>query len=135
MSNLRNCRRCGKLYVYTGRPICGSCIEEDEQLYKIVREYIEKHPRSTTFEVAEALDISVDKILQFLREGKLELSGDNINMLLECERCGKPIRTGRFCPECSADIEKELKKGYTVKEQTAASRNKSEMYMAHRRKK
>lgn len=135
MSNLRNCRRCGKLFVYTGRPICGNCIEQDEQLFKTVREYIEKHPRSTTFEVAEALDISIDKILQFLREGKLELSGDNVNMILECERCGRPIRTGRFCPECSADIEAEFKKGYVSMRKPTAPTDKSRMYTADRRKK
>jgi predicted amidophosphoribosyltransferase len=97
MPDLRNCRRCGKLFVYTGNILCAQCIKEDEETYERVRKYIEEHSRSTTVEVAAALDIPVDKILQYLREGKLELSSENASITLGCERCGKPITTGRFC--------------------------------------
>jgi ribosomal protein L37E len=99
MGDLRNCRRCGKLFVYMGNPLCRQCIDQDEELFIKVREYIEKNPKCTTMEVANALDITVEKILQFLREGKLELGKENTNMLLDCERCGRPISTGRYCSE------------------------------------
>ena len=35
MRNLRNCKeRCGKLFVYTGIPLCRQCIDEDEEILK-----------------------------------------------------------------------------------------------------
>jgi hypothetical protein len=40
MSNVRNCRRCGKLYNYIGgAPICSSCREKDEEDFKRVKVY------------------------------------------------------------------------------------------------
>ena len=134
MGDLRNCRRCGKLFVYTGIPLCRQCIDEDEEIFERVKEYIESHPKCTTMEVAEALDIPTEKILQFLREGKLELSKENTNMLLGCERCGRPIPTGRYCSECASFIEKEFMKGLK-RPGLPQRREKERMYTAHRRKK
>ena len=134
MGDLRNCRRCGKLFVYTGIPLCMQCVEQDEELFERVKEYIESHPRCTTIEVAEALDIPVEKILQFLREGKLELSRENTNMLLDCERCGRPIYTGRYCSECAASMEQQFKKGFRSAD-IKKYREKERMYTAYRRKK
>lgn len=134
MGDLRNCRRCGKLFVYTGIPLCRQCIDEDEEIFERVKEYIESHPKCTTMEVAEALDIPTEKILQFLREGKLELSKENTNILLGCERCGRPIPTGRYCSECASFIEQEFMKGLK-RPGLPQRREKERMYTAHRRKK
>jgi flagellar operon protein (TIGR03826 family) len=109
MSNVRNCRRCGKLYNYIGgAPICSSCREKDEEDFKRVKEYLYENPGATLSEVANTLEVSVEKIRRFLREGRLEIVGDDGNMFLECENCGKAIRTGRFCDQCGRDIQKEL---------------------------
>lgn len=134
MGDLRNCRRCGKLFVYTGSPLCRQCIEKDEEIFIRVKEYIERNPKCTTMEVAEALDVPVEKILQFLREGKLELSKENTNMLLDCERCGRPIYTGRYCKECAETMEQEFRKGSRTA-QRPQGREPSRMYTAYRRKK
>ena len=134
MGDLRNCRRCDKLFVYTGIPLCRQCIDEDEEIFERVKEYIESHPKCTTIEVAEALDVPMEKILQFLREGKLELSKENTNILLGCERCGRPIPTGRYCSECASFIEKEFMKGLKSPG-LQRHREKERMYTAHRRKK
>ncbi len=133
MADFRNCKRCGKLFVYNGIPLCNACVQEDEETYKLVKEYIEKHPRCTTIEVSEALDVPVEKILQFLREGKLELSSDNPNIVLGCERCGRPINTGRYCKECASFMESQFKRGF-VSEEKRVHRESDRMYTAHRRK-
>lgn len=75
MGDLRNCRRCGKLFVYTGIPLCRQCIDEDEEIFEKVKEYIESHPKCTTIEVAEALDVPMEKILQFLRRASWSSGG------------------------------------------------------------
>jgi flagellar operon protein (TIGR03826 family) len=134
MGDLRNCRRCGKLFVYTGIPLCIRCIEKDEEIFNRVKQYIENHPKCTTIEVAEALDIPAEKILQFLREGKLELDSTNTNMVLDCERCGRPILTGRYCSECAVSMEKQFRKDLGMA-RTQPEREEGRMYTAYRRKK
>ena len=39
----------------------------------------------------------------WLREDRLQLSDEAVDLELTCERCGKPITSGRFCPECKED--------------------------------
>ncbi len=134
MGDFRNCKRCGKLFVYNGVSICSACVGQDEETYRLVKEYIEKHQRCNTVEVSEALDVPVEKILQFLREGKLELGSDNPNMVLGCERCGRPITTGRYCKECAYSMESQFKRGLT-RPDIQSSREKNQMYTAYRRKK
>lgn len=106
MPDVRNCKRCGRVYNYIGgAPLCPACREKDEEDFKIVKEYLYKNPGASVSEVSDVLDIAVEKIKRFLKEGRLEIVGEDGNMFLECENCGKAIRTGRFCNEC----EKELK--------------------------
>ena len=110
MPDVRNCRRCGKIYNYIGGiPICPVCKDEDEVHFKSVKEYLYKNPGATLSEVSTVLDISVEKIKGYLKEGRLEIVSNEGNMILECETCGKAIRTGRFCNECSSGLAKDMK--------------------------
>ncbi|MCX7923030.1 MAG: MerR family transcriptional regulator [Clostridia bacterium] len=109
MPDIRNCRRCGKMYNYIGgAPICPVCKEQDEEDFKRVKEYIYNHPGATISEVSTELEVSVEKIKTFLRDGRLEIVNGEGNMILECEVCGKSIRTGRFCDECSKSLSKDF---------------------------
>ncbi|HEX2924830.1 MAG TPA: MerR family transcriptional regulator [Ruminiclostridium sp.] len=113
MPDLRNCRRCGRMYNYIGGPpICQDCKNADEEVFKKVKDYLYDNPGATLSQVAIELEVSVEKIKMFLKEGRLEITEDS-NIVLECERCGKSIRTGRFCRECqnevSGDIERTTK--------------------------
>lgn len=124
MPDVRNCRRCGKIFNYIGGiPICPTCKEADEEDFKRVKEYLYKNPGATLSEVSSALDVSVEKIKAYLKEGRLEIIGNDGNMILECEVCGKAIRTGRFCDECSKDLTNELR---TTAGEISASLSKSE---------
>lgn len=110
MPEVRNCRRCGKLYNYIGgQPICPDCKEKDEVDFKRVKEYLYQNPGATMSEVSTVLDVSMEKIRQYLRDGRLEIVGDEGNFVLECESCGKSIRTGRYCDACSVDLQRNLK--------------------------
>ncbi len=135
MGELRNCRRCGKLFVYTGSPYCRQCLDEDEEVFLKVKEYIEKRPKCTMMDVSKDLGVPTDKILQFLREGKLELSKENVNMLLACERCGRSIFTGRYCKECAVEMERQFVRRIRTSATGDAKRVPSKMYTANRRKK
>jgi flagellar operon protein (TIGR03826 family) len=135
MGEIRNCPRCGKIFNYLGRPICGRCMQAEEEEFKKVKEYIYDYPGSNMPEISDATEVSIDKIMRFLREERLEISGENPNMFLECERCEKSIKTGRFCDACKDDLEKGFKQQLGAsKRETDTSTSKSKMYTATRRK-
>ena len=48
------------------------------------------------------------KIFRYLREGRIELIDKHGNGILECERCGGHIKSGRYCEKCKAELQKEL---------------------------
>lgn len=114
--DIRNCRRCGKVYRYDGYRICPKCRQEEEEEFRKVREYIYDNPNSDIQTISEETGVPVKKILNFLKEGRLEVRDENTNLLLACERCGKPIKSGRFCDRCIVEMKRELK--------SAASKNK-----------
>lgn len=109
MPDVRNCRRCGKIFSYfSGPPICPVCKQLDETDFKRVKEYLYQNPGATLQQVSSELEISVDKIKRFLKEGRLEIVGEDANLFLECESCGKAIKTGRFCDECEKNLTRDL---------------------------
>lgn len=110
MPDVRNCRRCGKVYNYIGgTPICSACRQLDEEDFKRIKEYLYDNPGATLSEVSTVLEISVEKIRGFLKDGRLEILGNEGNMVLECEKCGKAITTGRYCQECTKDLTNDLR--------------------------
>lgn len=107
--NIRNCRSCGKIFNYiTGAPICPSCRETVEAKFQEVKEYIREHRGAGIAEVAEACEVEVSQIRQWLRDERLEVTEDSA-LFLNCESCGAPIRCGRFCDKCKSGITKEFK--------------------------
>ncbi|MFZ5968981.1 MAG: TIGR03826 family flagellar region protein [Bacillota bacterium] len=136
MADIRNCKECGKIFSYEGfSRVCPRCRQKDEDAFRIVKEYVYDHPRATITEVAEETGVDEDKILRYLREGKLEIVGDGSTLVLGCERCGKGITTGRFCDACAREMEVEFKKGLN---QSAAPKStktdKDKMYITDMKK-
>ncbi|QXM05162.1 TIGR03826 family flagellar region protein [Crassaminicella indica] len=137
MAEIRNCKECGRLFQYTGiSKICPRCQKKDEEDFKVVREYIYENEGATLTEVSEETGVDEDKILRFLREGRLEIVGENSALILECERCGKPIRTGRFCDACAHELQAGLKSGFEKVDRLKSNvdKQKEKMYTAERKK-
>ncbi len=105
--NLKNCSRCGKIYNYDGFKICYNCRKSDEKDFKIIKEYLHEYPGANISEVSEGTGVDSKKIIEFLRDGRLEIA-EGGNLILECEKCGASIRTGRFCDKCANSIQREL---------------------------
>ncbi len=138
MADIRNCPRCGKVFTCIGRPICNKCVELEENEFKIVKEYIYDNPGATISEVSEETEVSVEKIMRFLREERLEIKSENSNLLLECERCGRAINSGRFCENCKIDINRGFRKEFGIgshrsDRKPSANSEKDRMYTATRR--
>jgi len=107
--NVKNCSRCGRIFqANESESLCARCRDTDEEDFKVVREYVYDNPSAAIKDVSEETGVAEEKILKFLRQGKLMLK-DELSMVLDCERCGKPIKTGRFCDVCTADMMRQLK--------------------------
>lgn len=131
---LKNCPKCGKLFVFTTREICPECAQKEDDEFNVVREYILENPAANIDEVSKATGISPSKILKFLREGRLMLSPNHDNLILQCERCGEPILTGRLCKKCAAQLEQEMRGKMHTRRIKGDEDTKGRMYTLERLK-
>jgi len=105
---LRNCPECGKVFVYVTRNLCPECAAKEEELFRKVKDYLYEVPGATMEEIYEKTGVPPKKILEFLREGRLILKKENVNLILHCEMCGQPILTGRLCDKCSREMKRKF---------------------------
>ena len=57
------------------------------------------HSLASIYEVATNLDLTINKIKHFLRDGRIEVV-EKDNQFLSCKTCGKPIHSGWYCEDC-----------------------------------
>ncbi|MDL2273051.1 hypothetical protein LJC34_00640 [Oscillospiraceae bacterium OttesenSCG-928-G22] len=109
MSDVKQCRRCNKLYMYRGTPYCPDCVQKLDELFVTVREYLFDNPNASIESVSEATGATALEIENWLREGRLIVSSGTT--LIQCENCGKPISTGRYCDNCAKNVRDALQSG------------------------
>ena len=115
---LMNCRNCKKLFNYiTGEKLCPACKALMEDKFQEVKRYIEENPRENINQVAEACDVSIRQIKNWVREERLSFTEDSL-VGLECERCGKMIHSGRFCKECAGGLADAMTNAYRRERKT-----------------
>ncbi len=102
-----NCPKCGKLFSRGLKPICPECEKAEEDLFQNVRQYLSDNPGAKMEDLSRETGVSLKKIMRYLREGRLEVV-PSLGIDLRCENCGKPIKTGRFCPNCVDALESDL---------------------------
>lgn len=105
--NLRNCSECGRMFEFTARVLCPDCVNKEEEDYELIKNCLKHNPGAGILEVGEKTGISEKKILVFLKTGRLIIEPTN-TILLNCERCGEPISSGRYCNNCCALLDKVL---------------------------
>lgn len=101
------CEKCGKEkpeYKGVGEYKCSECGHVMYDDFGIVRNYLEGHRGATQSEVSRATGVSMDTIRMFLRQERIEIAAGS-GVLMSCEVCKAPIRSGRYCPECAKKIE------------------------------
>lgn len=103
------CNRCKRMFTYFGfgHRLCPECKALDDEQFERVRDYIVEHGTATMLEIENALGVPIQRIRQYLREGRLEIP-ENSPIYLHCESCHCDIRSGRYCKECAAKLSKEL---------------------------
>jgi len=101
--NAKNCPKCGKVFSKALSPICPACEKEDTEMFEKVREFIKENSYSTVTVTSEATGVPAKRILQYLREGRLELP-DDVAGEITCGKCGKSIKHGNYCKQCAQDM-------------------------------
>jgi hypothetical protein len=102
---------CKSLFNYTGNPVCPACNKILEEKFTTVKEYIRDNPTSTISKVAEATEVPVQQLKRWVREERLCFSKDS-GVMIQCEKCGKPITTGRYCAECKHSMTQSFESLY-----------------------
>lgn len=110
--DVRNCKKCGRMFNYAMGPVvCPRCKEDLEEKFQEVKKYVYDHPGCGIQEVSDECEVSTQQIKQWLKEERLEFSSDS-QVLINCEKCGAPIRSGRFCDKCKNDMTHNLQSAY-----------------------
>lgn len=136
--NIRNCKRCKKIYQYDGFNLCHNCRREDEEDFLKVKEYLDENPGANITSVVEDTKVDTKKVIEFLKAGRLEIQGGGGEVILQCEKCGVGINTGRFCKSCMSDLSSEVSKlvdsARSNKEDLSPSKNEKFRVIERRRK-
>ena len=105
--DVRQCKRCRKIFNYTGNPLCHRCVQESDREFTEVRNYIYETPQASLEMVCEATGVDPNDVRRWLKEGRLILHKGGA-ALINCEKCGAPILTGRLCAQCVSAVQNEL---------------------------
>ncbi|MCM1497409.1 MAG: flagellar protein [Clostridium sp.] len=123
---VRTCKSCKKLFNYlSGAPICAACKDKLEAKFMEVREYVRENPKEGINEVAEANEVSTNQIRRWIREERLSFSAES-GVGLDCENCGRLIRSGRYCESCKAKLNSEMNNMYASNEDSVVARKHRE---------
>ncbi|MDR1692661.1 MAG: MerR family transcriptional regulator [Oscillospiraceae bacterium] len=106
--DVRQCKRCKKLFGYTGNVICPECVRAMDEKFKQVRDFLYDHPGAQMETVCEETGAEMADIHRWLREGRL-IQNPNSAPLLTCKVCGTPIYTGQMCEKCTNQVTSQLK--------------------------
>ena len=71
LPELANCKRCGKVFIVAFEPYCRDCLEVEEELFREVRDYLYSNPGSDVSCVSKATGVPVNKILEYIRSGRI----------------------------------------------------------------
>ena len=97
---VRTCKECKKMFNYlAGPPICPNCRDRLEEKFQEVKEYIRENPHDGITDVAKETGVSANQIRRWVREERLSFS-DESGIGIDCESCGKMIKSGRLCQSC-----------------------------------
>ncbi len=119
-----SCARCGKLFNYIAGPrICQVCNKAVEEKFKEVKTYVREHPNVDMKTLSKACEVSPKQIQRWVREDRLVFSSDS-PIGIPCERCGKTIKSGRYCDSCKNGMTRDLEDAAGIKKPVQQERKK-----------
>lgn len=127
-----NCPKCGRMFKKIVSPVCPDCEKHDEEQFQKLRFFLEEEPLANISEISEATGITPKRILQYIREGRLQIP-ESLRDDVRCLQCGKPIEEGTFCEPCANSLAKELTSVYETSETPEPVEEKKEPEKLDRR--
>lgn len=133
LNNFRKCKTCGNIFNFMGKPICPNCVKKMDEDFAKVRKFIYENPNARVEEISEETGVEPKMIMQFLREGRLELKVADGSLV--CEKCGIPISSGRMCHTCSQSLSNNIasvlpKSPEQQKQKPKFTNNKSKLHVS-----
>ena len=123
---VRNCKGCGRLYNYisglTYANYCPKCLDELEDKFEIAKEYIREHSVANIEEVAEVANVNTRQIERWIREERLTFTDDS-PVGIPCEKCGRIIKSGKYCADCKDRVAKAINGIYETKKNMEKKKN------------
>ena len=122
--NVRNCRKCGRIFNYVVGPIlCPRCVEEQEKVFQVVKEYVIEHHGADIAEVSRECNVEPSQIRQWIREERLQFADDS-PIRIPCEGCGAMIRSGRLCQKCKDKLLGKVDSLYSSEESVVVKKQR-----------
>lgn len=105
--DVKICKSCGHMFnSVRGNSICPDCLKKQDEKLETVKGYISEHPTVKIEEVAKACGVSSNDIRKWAREERLSFPEES-PIRIYCEKCGAPIKSGRYCAKCSDKLKKQ----------------------------
>lgn len=122
-----NCKACGNLFNYDGNgpQLCPNCRKKLEEKFQTTKDYIRENPSANINQISEECKVSIPQIKRWVREERLAFT-EASPIGLECERCGKMIRTGRFCADCKSKMQNQFDNAYEKPKPVAPKKKERE---------
>lgn len=111
---VRNCKTCGRLFNYIGgnnRNLCPACVDELEDTFQEVKKYVEENPGCGMTDITETFNVNSRQVEKWIREERLCFAEDS-PIGIGCEKCGKMIKSGKYCPICRDEMEHQMSNLY-----------------------
>lgn len=105
--DIKTCRTCGKIFQFRGNYQCQECVRAADEKFVTVRNYMFDNPSANMQEICDTCDVDEEVVLRWIREGRLIVHEDGAP-LLKCMSCGRAIHAGRYCLDCSRNVESQI---------------------------
>ncbi|GAB6100033.1 membrane protein [Halanaerocella petrolearia] len=126
--DIKKCKRCKKVFSPVGgAKICPRCKQKEEEDFEDVKEYLWDYPDANLEQITEDTGVDREIIRKFIREGRL-LSLDGVNLKVECQRCGTEIDSGKYCEECSGELQQGLKSNKNKQKEKKKNKSNHRMF-------
>mgnify|MGYP000175262259 CR=1 FL=1 len=100
---LINCEICGNLFnSEKGQVVCPACEMEENKELKKVSDFLAKNPLASLMDVVGKTGIQQAKLFKFIKNGAIKVTKAPAG--LKCSVCGRTIKRGFVCHECSKKI-------------------------------
>lgn len=107
---LVSCQRCRKPFMSMGQKLCPACVEEENQAFDVIREYLDKHPQAGLYQIASDTGVDESIIISLVHRGRLRSVEKHLTH--KCARCGAEVLivNGDFCDRCKRELESKVRK-------------------------